>query len=310
MNMSGRIAASAAPCLLVASLLYAAIPAGYTGTVFTGDTLKGHPQAIPGVIKAVFFDEGGREVGFHDDRIVPFGSIRVDTAEMTVGMQPFGTGDRNADGSVPPQGSYHLGWIGAGEWVKFTVHVTTAGVYNISTYEAVASSPNTQTISFNDGAPVTISNLAPTTAPAGNEIWHNWNTFGNVATVNLDTGLVVLKLTFVTDPFNCDKLMFTLKSQTRIIQAPATENARLSSKLRIHSEKSRLAVSFDLHQAGNVFLSIIDCEGRTVSQIQEGMLSAGAYEEIVPFMKLNPGVFFVRLKQDGISEESWFVISR
>jgi hypothetical protein len=310
MNIFTRIAGAIAPCLLYVSLLYAAIPAGYTGKVFTGDTLKGHPQGIPGVIKAVFFDEGGREVGFHDPRIIPFGSIRTDTAEKTVGMQPFGDGDRNADGSVPPQGSWHLGWIGTGEWLKFTVHVKTAGVYNISTYEAVASTPNTQSISVNDGTPVTISNLAPTTAPAGNEIWHNWNTFTNVATINLDSGLCVLKLTFVSEPFNCDKFMFTLKNETGSVPLPAYGNAGPSYALRTNFGKNGLAVSYDLPQAGRTSLSIVDCQGRTVSRFQERLLPAGAHVETVPLYGICPGVYFLRLKQNGEFEESRFIIDR
>jgi hypothetical protein len=310
MNIFSRIVAATAPCLLFASLVNAAIPSGYTGKVFTGDTLKGHPQAIPGVVKAVFFDEGGREVGFHDDRIVPFGSIRVDTAEMTVGMQPFGSGDRNADGSVPPQGSYHLGWIAAGEWVKSTVHVKAAGVYNITTYEAVASTPNTQTISFNDGTPVTISNLAPTTAPAGNEIWHNWNTFSNVATVTLDTGLWVLKLTFVNEPFNCDKLIFTLKSETGSLPMRTGGNMRLSCALRAHCANNSLAISYDLPQPGKACLSIVNCNGRTVSQLREGTLCAGVHVQTAPITGLCPGVYFLRLESSGIAEETRFMIGR
>jgi hypothetical protein len=310
MNMLSRIVAATAPCLLFAAFLNAAVPSGYAGRVFTGDTLKGHPQAIPGVVKAVFFDEGGREVGFHDDRIVPFGSIRVDTAEMTVGMQPFGSGDRNADGSVPPQGSYHLGWIAAGEWVKSTVHVKTAGVYNITTYEAVASTPNTQTISFNDGAPVTISNLAPTTAPAGNEIWHNWNTFSNVATVTLDTGLWVLKLTFVNEPFNCDKLIFTLGSETGSMPVRTGGDMCPSCALRTNCVNNKLAVSYDLPQAGRASLSIVNCHGRTVSNLREGLLCAGAHLENVPITGLCPGVYFLRLESSGISEETRFMIGR
>lgn len=310
MSVPNRIAATVAPCLLIASLLNAAIPAGYSGKVFTGDTLKGHPQGIPGVIKAVFFDEGGREVGFHDDRIIPFGSIRADTAEKTVGMQPFGTGDRNADGSVPPQGSWHLGWIAAVEWLKFTVHVNPAGVYNISTYEAVASTPNTQTISFNDGIPVTISNLAPTTAPAGNEIWHNWNTFSNVATITLDTGLSVLKLTFINEPFNCDKLIFTLKNETGVMPIRNGGNARLLYALRAHAVENRLAVSYSLPQPGRTCLSIVNCNGRAVWPAQERLLPAGVHGETVSLTGLCPGVYFLRLKHRGISEESRFIFTR
>lgn len=310
MGVPNRIALAAAAFLFCVSLLNAAVPPGYTGKVFTGDTLNGHPQAIPGVVKAVFFDEGGPEVGFHDTWSVNFGTIRLDSADKHVGMQPFGSGDRNADGSVPPQGSYHLSWIDVGEWIRCTVHVMTAGQYDVTTYEAVSATPNSQSVSFNDGTPIPISNLAPTTAPAGNEIWHNWNTFNNVATVNLDTGLFVLKLTFVTNSFNCDKLMFTLKNGTGLVSGSIGHNACFSFALRTRSEKNRLAVSYVLPQAGKTSLSIVNYNGRTVSLLQERLLSAGAHAETVPLAGLCPGVYFLELKLNGISEESKFIITR
>ncbi len=310
MRFYPAFAVTALSCFVSASLVSAAIPAGYTGRVFTGDTLKGNPQTIPGVIKAVFFDEGGPEVGFHDTWSVNFGTIRLDSADMHVGMQPFGSGDRNADGSVPPAGSYHLSWIDVGEWVRFTVHVKVAGVYGISSYEAVAATPNTQTISFNGGTPVTILNLAQTTAPAGNEIWHNWNTFNTVATASLDTGLFVLQLTFVTNSFNCDKLIFTLENETPSVPTRTGENACRSYALRTHSEKGGLEVSYALPQAGKTCLSIVNCHGEAVWPQQEHLLSAGAHRETVPLTGLGSGVYFLRLKLGGISEESRFIITR
>jgi hypothetical protein len=281
-------------CLLPVASSHSGIPADYKGKVFTGDTLKGHPQQIPGAIKAVFFDEGGEGVAYHDPRFIPFGSIRLDSLEKLVGMQPFGTGDQSIDGSAIPIGSYHLGWMDANEWIKCTVRIKTAGVYNISLFEAVASTPNSQAVSVNDGPPVMISNLPPTNGST--EIWHCWKTFNNVGTITLDTGLSVIKVDYSSATFNADKVIFTLKSPT--VAAP--EKAR-GLPLRAPSLTTRvladgIMVSYSLSEVDNVALSIVDCKGRTVIALPERNLAAGNHDQSIAAGHLSDGVYIIRLK--------------
>jgi hypothetical protein len=73
---------------------------------------------------------------------------------------------------------------------------------------------------------------------------------------------------------------------------------------------SGLAVSYDLSQDGTALLSIVNCNGRTVLRLRERLLSAGRNVETLPLAGLCPGVYFLRLKYNGISKESRFIITR
>ncbi len=302
MRLDCKIAAIAASLFLAITLVNAALPAGYTGTVFTGDTLKGHPQGIPGVVKGVFFDQGGEGVGYHDGSPGNTGgTMRPDPADINVDMQPFTLGtDLNTDGSNADTGSWHLSWIDVGDWERFTVHVNTAGEYNISTYQAVAGTPNTQTISFNEGTPITISNLAPTSTPAGHEIWHNWGTFPNVATVTLDTGLCLVQFTFVTASFNFDKLIFALKGQTGTNQAATARSVNTLGVKAVVSD-AVLTATFTLPTSGLTKISVVDCLGRTVIAGEPKNMASGMQSEVIGVGTIGKGVYFVHLEHNSAS---------
>jgi hypothetical protein len=122
---------AAAAVLVSAAITQAAITASYTGTPYSGDTINGKPHQIPGIIKSVFFDEGGEGVAFHDTTTGNTGGVfrKNASADQAVDMQPFQSGqwaDYNVNGSFETLGSWHLAWIDEGEWLKFTVHVNTS----------------------------------------------------------------------------------------------------------------------------------------------------------------------------------------
>jgi hypothetical protein len=298
---------------LSASVLNAAIPAGYAGTPFTGDTLKGKPQQVPGDVKAVFFDMGGEGVAYHDGSAGNTGgTMRPDPKDINVDMQPFIAGtDYNVNGTQEPTGSWHLSWIDLGDWFKCTLHIKTAGTYTISLHEAVAGTPNTQTISFNDGTPDTVSNLAVCTVPPGcPEVWHAWNVFQNAAQATLDSGLQVMKFTFVTANFNFDKLTFTLKSATAA--APSREPCRAQTAFNIKTAVNNDAcvVSFVLAREGPVRLSVLNCKGMVVARLDPGIVPAGNRSQTVRMEKLARGAYFVRVEQAGAREIKPFVMDR
>jgi hypothetical protein len=308
MRLFGKVAVVAILCSIAVSTSWSGIPATYTGKVFTGDTLKGHPQQIPGVVKAVFFDEGGEGIGYHDGSSGNTGgTMRPLAADINVDMQPFNGLDLYLDGSAPTKESWHLSWIDQGDWFRCIVHVNSAGTYNVGTYQAVASTPNTQTLTIDEGTPVTISNLA--TTPSGNhEIWHNWKTFNNVASVKLDTGLHVVKWTFVTASFNFDKILFS--KSTDVQPSTASVTTRQSFAPRVASERNAVAVSFKLPEAGRTALSIVDCKGRTVASAPERFLAAGIQKQTLSTATLCPGIYFVKIRQNGSSIESRFAVTQ
>ena len=79
-----------------------------------GDT----PRAIPGIIQAEDFDEGGEGAGYHD------------TTRGNNGGQYRKT-DVDIETTADSGGGYDVGWITAGEWLGYAVNVKTAGAYRL-----------------------------------------------------------------------------------------------------------------------------------------------------------------------------------
>jgi len=79
----------------------------------------GTAVALPGVIQAENFDEGGA------------GRAYVDASAGNSGAQYRST-DVDIERTADSGGGYDVGWVSAGEWLKYTLNVTTAGTYNIN----------------------------------------------------------------------------------------------------------------------------------------------------------------------------------
>jgi subtilisin family serine protease len=73
----------------------------------------GVAATIPGVLEAENFNEGGEGFGYHD---LSTGNTDVDIETTT-----------------DPGGQYSLGYVVAGEWLKYSVSVTTPGIYTVET---------------------------------------------------------------------------------------------------------------------------------------------------------------------------------
>jgi Carbohydrate binding module (family 6) len=77
----------------------------------------GVAAAVPGVIMAAAFDDGGEGVAYHDT--TP-GNAGGEYRATDVDIQS--TGDSS--------GEYNVGWMKAGEWLSYTVNIASAGTYN------------------------------------------------------------------------------------------------------------------------------------------------------------------------------------
>jgi len=100
--VGGRLIATEEPgCLL-----------GYGGTPFGGTA-----WSIPSIVQIENFDEGGEGVGYHD----------VDQA----GNGTYRPGGVYIENCSNPEGGCNVGSTWAGEWLRYSVNVATAGTYNI-----------------------------------------------------------------------------------------------------------------------------------------------------------------------------------
>jgi hypothetical protein len=337
MRLYHKFALMAAACFISAPYLFAAIPAGYTGTPFSFDTLKGKPQQIPGIVKAVFFDNGGEGIAYHDNTTGNTGgTMRVNAtnqqiaADINVDMQSYSGNDWDVvgygtsgqhDSSVNAAvTTWHLSWIDAsgpttvGDWIKCTVHVNTAGTYYVSWKQATANPGGLQTLTFYDGASVkidSISNIPVCIVPPGcPEVWHAWTYNKNIDSVALDTGLQVVKLAFITGSWNFDWMQFTLKSATPVFSRVKDGLAQKAFDVRPIITGTNLTVSYSLSQAGRTTVSVFDCAGRTAASAIASNLNAGNQKQIFGLGNMGPGVYFVRVEQNGFRETKSFTTTR
>jgi hypothetical protein len=164
----------------------------------------GTPEAIPGKIEAENFDTGGEGVAFHD----------VDTANLGGAYRPSEAVDIQA--TTDTGDGFNVGWIRAGEWLKYTVTVTTAGAYDLALRVSNTGSGGKLHVEV-DGVNVTGRLKVPNTGG-----WQTWTTITKTG-INLTAGQHVMKVSFDTNAgsgavTNLNWLSFT----TSTPPAPAT----------------------------------------------------------------------------------------
>jgi len=139
----------------------------------------GTPAAVPGTIEAENFDDGGEGVAYHD--LTPGNSGGV-----------YRQTDVDISGASDSGGGYALGWVSAGEWLKYSVSVATTSSYTIDARVASPGTGGTFHVEV-DGADATGPIAAPNTGG-----WQSWVTVSR-AGVSLTAGPHVLRVVFDTN---------------------------------------------------------------------------------------------------------------
>jgi uncharacterized protein YjdB len=154
----------------------------------TGNTpFGGTPAGIPGRIEAERYDEGGPGIAYADADVINNGSYRA---------------TESVDVENCAEGTYNLGWTSAGEWLKYTVNVNTAGVYNLQIRVASPYTGRQLHVEL-DGVNISGTQTAPNTGD-----WQRYQTI-NVTTPSLSAGRKTLRVVMDTDGFNINYLEFT-----------------------------------------------------------------------------------------------------
>ena len=124
--------------------------------------------ALPGVIQAEDFDAGGEGLAYHDHSAGNSGGAYRDTDVDLAPADDLG-------------GGYTIGWLGAGEWLKYTVNVASAGTYALEIRVASAGPGGTFHLEV-DGVDRTGPIAVPDTGG-----WQAWTTI-RPAAVSLNAG--------------------------------------------------------------------------------------------------------------------------
>lgn len=166
----------------------------------TSTPFNGFVAPIPGALQAEGFDSGGEGVAFHDIEAANLGGIYRNEGP-DIAWSSGGTG--------------LIGWVAAGEWLKYTVNVQSAGAYTAEFAVASLGQGGTFHIEAN-GTPVSTAITVPNTGD-----WQAWRTVS--ATVTLAAGQQVLRVVMDTSGQyavgNFDWFRFTA---TSVVTPPTT----------------------------------------------------------------------------------------
>ncbi len=85
----------------------------------TSQPFGGKAQTIPGRVEAEHYDFGAPEVAYHDVEEINLGADYRETTQVDI--------ERRSDAS----NGHGVGWTRTGEWLRYTVEILEAGVYDI-----------------------------------------------------------------------------------------------------------------------------------------------------------------------------------
>jgi glucosylceramidase len=126
---------------------------------------SGSPAAIPGRIDVAQFDNGGQSVAYYD---------------RTSGNSGGAYRPTDVDLEASSLGGYDVGWVGPGEWLRYSVDVQQSGTYLVRFNVACPVQGGTFHLEMN-GLDVTGPLMVPRTGS-----WQSWTTVS--ATVSLSQG--------------------------------------------------------------------------------------------------------------------------
>jgi hypothetical protein len=313
---------------LLVSFVNAAIPSGYTGKPYPSGSA---PRELNGRINFKDYDLGGLNVSFYADDKAGDGTAQGSTAagrdnDGDASHPAFwATYDNPGDldslylnGTSYPHGvrypsatdtSIHDYYIGASHpnsWNKWTVHVSKAGKYWISSIWAASNSSIDFTISFLNGTNVT---KTPTIHFDNNSYvsYHSWRPFNDFVSVQLDSGVQVMYFQNASYHLNQDFLFFAADSGqfTTALEHPVS---KAIDKSHLGLSISKGLITFSIPDAGMTKVSIFDCLGREIAKILDRNLNAGAHTSAFSEAALRQGVYFMHVTHNAATAVQRFEV--
>ncbi|HUI92802.1 MAG TPA: T9SS type A sorting domain-containing protein [Chitinivibrionales bacterium] len=302
---------------LLASLSIAEIPAGYAGTPFPPGSA---PRELMGRINFNDFDCGAENVSWYADDAWD-GAVNRNKVGLTTGPASFCTNDNTSDrdtfyaaGVVWPNGvrypdpvdtSVQDCYIGASHgnsFTKWTVHVSTAGKYWISSIWSAMEEPAHYTVLFLNGKDTVKTPLITFQQEAS---YHAWRLYSDFASVQLDTGVQVLYFQNGSNHLNQDFLFFATDSGkfTTDVMQPALKPAKTESHAVSISQN---IVRLVLKDAGMTKVSVYDCLGREIATVLNKNLAAGDHTVTLAKAGLKQGVYFLHVNHNSATSVTRF----
>ncbi|GAB3870961.1 hypothetical protein GCM10028824_20210 [Hymenobacter segetis] len=158
---------------------------------------------IPGVVKAIEYDNGGENVAYHDTEVANRGTVADPNAPRPT---------EGVDTSNSGEGIGEVGYTAAGEWLKYTVNVLRTGLYQFRVRVSTgATSTGSLRLLVND-----VDRTGTVAVPATG----SFGTYQDVVINNVyleASATTTLRFDIVSGGFNFSKLTFAEQPLTGIV---------------------------------------------------------------------------------------------
>jgi hypothetical protein len=138
----------------------------------------------------------------------------------------------------------------------------------------------------------------PVVTLPGYNSYHAWRRYADFASIQLDSGVQVMKFFDLTYHINQDFLYIAADSgsfQTGVAQSSVKAGHDRSFGLSINRE----TVRFTLPDAGKTKIAVFDCLGREIMTVLDRELTAGNHAVSLNSPGLKQGVYFVRMEHEN-----------
>jgi Carbohydrate binding module (family 6)/F5/8 type C domain/Right handed beta helix region len=175
----------------------------------------GTPAAVPGVVQAENYDTGGQGVGYSVASVNgTANSYRPDGVDLEA------TSDAG--------GGFNVGWSAAGQWLRYTVNVASAGTYTLG-LRVAAPGAVSGALHVADASGTNLTGSVNLPATGG---WQTWTTVS--ARVTLPAGRQVLTLAEDTGGWNINSVQFAASGGATVVNLAAGKPTSESSHTQVY----------------------------------------------------------------------------
>jgi hypothetical protein len=241
---------------------------------------------VPGIVHATNYDLGQMLFAYND----------TDFENTGGGTWNNGYSYRNDGVDIEPcsdfsSNGFNVGWIENGEWLKYTIHASQSGLYDINLNLAQPSAGGKIILSL-DGQSIT--NVLDVPVTGG---YQNWQSL-TVPNIYISAGTHVLQTRFFIGNFNFSYMDFVLTA----VNVENEDWGPLTYSLQQNYPNPfnpSTTINFSTKEFGSVSIKVFDLLGREVAELINEDMPAGHHKVDFNSDKLASGIYYYTLTAGG-----------
>ncbi|HUX61635.1 MAG TPA: cellulase family glycosylhydrolase [Ignavibacteriaceae bacterium] len=187
-----------------------------------------------------------------------------------------------------PTNGYDVGWINAGEWLKYTVNIQKAGAYNVDLRYASNQSGGKLIMNL-DGNLISPYPYISIPVTGG---WQTWQTL-TLQNIQLPAGTHTLQVQFLAGGFNLNYLSFpeitkVSDSQAKVFTFSLAQNYP-------NPFNPSTVIKYSVPAKSLVNLKIYNMLGKEIATLVNGIKTPGDYSVSFNASELPSGIYFYRI---------------